>query len=104
MKFYKINEIDFYSKQEVKDARNNPVILHLLDIQGIRPWQKNSIHPFNKEFDKYYNELYNGIPKENVDIRQNPYLIKIIDYLRIYTPKEMKEEIKKLIKSEKTTN
>lgn len=98
MKFYDINEIDFYSKKEVKDARNNPVILHLLDIQGIRPWQKNNIHPFNKEFDKYYNELYNGIPKENIDIRQNPYLIKIIDYLRIYTPKEMKEEIKKLIK------
>ena len=97
MRFYKINEIDFYNKDEVKDAINNPIILHLLDIQGKRPWHKNNIHPFNKEFDKYYFQLFDK--KENsLNQRYSEYLIKLMDYLRIYVPKEIKDEVKKLVR------
>ena len=97
MRFYKLNEIDFYNKDEVKDAISNPVVLHLTDLHGIRPWDKNRIHPFNSVFNEYYLQLFDK--KENsLNIGYSEYLIKLMDYLRIYVPKEIKDEIKKLVR------
>lgn len=97
IKFYKINEINFYNKDDVKSAIANPIVLHLTDLHKIRPWQKNIIHPLNKEFDSYYFQMFNE--KENSPHqRHSEYLLKFKDYLSIYVPKEIKNEIKKLIK------
>lgn len=98
-KFYQINKIDFYNKTEVKNAVTNPIILHLIDIHGIRPWQKNNIYPFNKEFDKYYYQLFTNEKKTQTNYTcYQQYLLKLIDYLRIYIPQEIKDEVKKMIK------
>ena len=49
---------DFYSEEEIKYALDEPKILHATDIYGIRPWDDNSIHPYNEVYRKYYKKIY----------------------------------------------
>lgn len=49
---YSKNE-NFYSYAEIKEALENPVILHLLEYLMTRTWEKNGIHPYNEFYDSY---------------------------------------------------
>lgn len=49
---------DFYSDEEVKYALGTPKVLHATDIYGVRPWDDNSIHPYNDVYRKYYKKVY----------------------------------------------
>lgn len=63
--FYKRFGIsDFYSKKEIKEALKHPVILHATDLYGIRPWHKNTIHPFNELYDFYLEKIFGYVEKE----------------------------------------
>lgn len=44
----------YYSKEEVEYAQQNPIIIHYTTCMlNIRPWCKESKHPWASEFDKY---------------------------------------------------
>lgn len=44
---------DFYSEEEMADARKAPVIRHFERFLGQSPWHKHSIHPYTADFDRY---------------------------------------------------
>lgn len=82
--FYKRYEIlDFYSKSEIKEALQKPIILHATDLYGIRPWQKNTVHPYNEIYDYYIQKIFGHIEKEDMDQECNKFLF------RLYTTDEI---------------
>ncbi len=47
------NELEnFYTEEEIKEAEQNPVILHFTDC--IKPWNENCIHPMKNEYYRYW--------------------------------------------------
>ncbi len=42
-----------YSKEELIDSCNNPVVIHYLSAFYNRPWFKNCTHPYKEEYYKY---------------------------------------------------
>lgn len=44
---------NFYTPQEIQNAREHPVILHTYRFLGEFPWHKNALHPDVKIFDEY---------------------------------------------------
>lgn len=51
---YRIDERNYYSKEEFEVAQNNPVIYHFSGNTLCRPWYKNSRHPLKDIYDAYY--------------------------------------------------
>ena len=51
---YKQNEKYWYTKEAFLNGVNNPIIYHFCGHSFIRPWYKNSKHPFKKIYDNYY--------------------------------------------------
>lgn len=98
-KYYKVNKIEYYSEEQIKQSIANPIILHLMDFYGIRPWQENNIHPFNEIYRYYYFQLFNELSyNDNNHLDQSKDLFKLINYLKLYTPQSLKYPIKKLLK------
>lgn len=101
-KFYRNNQIDFYSKECILNSRKRPKILHAINFYQIRPWEQNRIHPYQSLYLQYIIKIYgnsfsleqSNIPYANMD----PRLFKFIEYLKIYTPKDVKNGIKKILK------
>lgn len=58
----------YYSKEEIENAQRNPVIIHYTTCMlNIRPWCKNSKHPWASEFDKYQAmSPWANVPKKDV--------------------------------------
>lgn len=58
----------YYSKEEIENAQRNPVIIHYTTCMlNIRPWCKNSKHPWASEFDKYQAmSPWANVPKKEV--------------------------------------
>lgn len=52
-KLYKMK--DFYTEQQLKEARTNPTIIHYICKFYNRPWFKECTHPYKDSFLKYYN-------------------------------------------------
>ena len=47
------NELEnFYTEEEIKEATENPAILHFTDC--VKPWDKNCIHPMKNEYYRYW--------------------------------------------------
>lgn len=44
--------IDFYSEEEVEEAKRNPVVLHCLEEFGLRPWHEGK-HTYKEMWGKY---------------------------------------------------
>lgn len=56
MFFYR-KPVNFYSENEIANAKNNPVIIHYTSaFNTIRPWYGNSTHPLTSLWIKYYKE------------------------------------------------
>lgn len=54
---------DYYTQDELTYARANPVIIHYLNELYIRPWYKNSDHPYRAFYWKYCR--MSGFDKKN---------------------------------------
>ncbi len=49
----------YYSKSEIREALDNPIIIHYVGYKYIsRPWAQPCFHPNNKEWIHYYKELF----------------------------------------------
>lgn len=44
---------NYYSQEEIEDARRNPIIIHAYRFIGEFPWHKNNYHPDTQLFDEY---------------------------------------------------
>ncbi|NMP16514.1 glycosyltransferase family 8 protein [Thalassotalea sp. Y01] len=59
---------NYYSEEDIDDARSNPVFIHFTQSLITRPWVVNSTHPFKDKFEFYY-ERSVGELKPNIDSR-----------------------------------
>ncbi len=101
-KIYLHNQVKFYEKEEIVTSRKNPKILHATDFYGCRTWHENKIHPFQSLYLQYLTKILGdsySLEKCNVPIaNMNPRLFKFIEYLKTYTPKDIKKGIKRVLK------
>lgn len=101
-KFFQRNKIDFYSKERIEKARTNPHILHSAAFYGIRPWEENVIHPYQEVYEYYLRKIdgknYSLKKSDYFYANMNPDLFKILEYLKFYTPSEVKNVLKKVLK------
>lgn len=52
--YFKVfSKTGYYTKDEILNAKNNPVIIHAYRYLGRFPFDRKNRHPANKEFDKY---------------------------------------------------
>lgn len=72
LKFHSIDK--FYSKEEVKQAKNSPTILHFTSFFLERPWYRFSLHPKRN----CYRELLKETPFFYYRLQKNKYGIKRI--------------------------
>lgn len=75
---------NFYSENELKDAVNNPVIIHFTtNMLIVRPWFINSDHPLKNEFEKYMGlSVWSNIEMSEMKfISKESRIISIIDKL-----------------------
>ena len=49
---------EYYSKEELKEAKENPVFIHFTPYLTDRPWVKGNLHPLRA----YYNTIMNKTP------------------------------------------
>lgn len=52
----------FYTQEQIEQARKNPIIIHYLNELFIRPWYKNSDHPFRCNYIAWRKKLGWGMP------------------------------------------
>lgn len=71
---------DFYSQQEMNEAKNDIVVIHYLNYFYGRPWKTNCQHPMLKYFDNY-------AKKYKIDIDKVPEPMAKEKLLRSYIQK-----------------
>ncbi len=99
-KFLKPCDCQFYNKEEYNYARENPIILHATPFFGVRTWEENKIHPYQQIYLTYLKEIFGTYTLEKSNIiyaNIHPQLFKIMDSCRLYVPKYIQENIKKLL-------
>lgn len=63
---YKLEDKKFYSKNELKKAKDNVIFYHCLDGVFGRPWAKGNFSPIKKEYEFYRNmACFNNYCSEN---------------------------------------
>ena len=55
----------FYTQEQIELARKNPVIIHYLNELYIRPWYRNSDHPYRGEYMKWREKIGWNMPMES---------------------------------------
>lgn len=55
----------FYTQEQIEQARKNPVIIHYLNELYIRPWYRNSDHPYRDEYMKWREKIGWDMPMES---------------------------------------
>lgn len=55
----------FYTQEQIEQARKNPVIIHYLNELYIRPWYRNSDHPYREEYMKLREKIGWDMPMES---------------------------------------
>lgn len=53
-KLYRIKE--FYTEEELREGRKNPIIIHYITKWYNRPWYKSCTHPLKEKYIQYLNE------------------------------------------------
>ena len=67
---------NYYDEAAIRNALENPVILHTFRFLGEFPWHKDSLHPAVKEFDLYLQlSVWKQYERQNPD--QNGIVFKI---------------------------
>lgn len=78
---------NYYSREEIEDSIQNPVIYHFFRFLGEFPWDKHSIHPDRELFDFYLGmSLWKDYKKEKSEATT---LMKIEKILYILLPKSV---------------
>ena len=97
LRFYKHCHISRYSKAEIKDAKENPIILHSISIYGWQGWMIDTIHPYAKYYHEYYEAL--GFPLEESNRHKivNKDLYNFYIRAKFMCPDEIKKNVKKLL-------
>ena len=76
-KYYR-NHSDFYSEEEITQAKNKPTIIHYTPSFTTRPWVKNCKHPL---IDKYWEALANTPWKyEKLKTDCSKWYVKLINW------------------------
>ena len=93
-----LEEITVYSREDLKESVNHPVVIHYLTGNYNRPWFKKCNHPYKAEFYKYKSlSPWKDIPLRDGDLpmktKIHEWLIHIIgfrnfDKLRRYLGRE----------------
>ena len=94
--YYKRMGIERYSKVEMKNAKESPIILHATPLFPYRAWEVNNIHPYSEIYDEYLMKIFGDVNKSTV--RPNILKFKMHSLSNIILPVEVKESIKKFIK------
>ena len=79
--------VDYYTKKEVEDARNNIVIRHYTTcFLSRRPWQQGSKVAHVREFEKYYKGEFKSVKDSKIlkiyNILPKKLAIKIIGFIQ----------------------
>lgn len=51
--FKYLSKEEYYAEDEIREARENPYIIHMIRVLGENPWHCSSKHPDKEIFDKY---------------------------------------------------
>ena len=79
---------EYYTKDEVEQALNNPVIFHFFRYLGQFPWHKDTLHPDKELFDKYLAQsLWREYKKEPT--AQNDLIFRIERWLYRVLPRKI---------------
>lgn len=74
---------DYYSDQDLMEAREKPIIIHYLNELYIRPWFLNSDHPYKKKYLEY--RVKAGC-QEVLDVTELGKRTKVLKLLNRYMP------------------
>lgn len=89
--------------EEIKEAKENPIILHSYELLGIKPWYQNNVNPFTEQYKDVLRNINTDFEfKELSGMRKilanNPSLLKSVILVRSYTNDKLVKNTKKLIK------
>ena len=95
-----IKKENYYSIEEIADARKHPKIIHFFRALGDYPWEPGNLHPIRKEFEKWKSRsLWNTY---TVSPKKRTLFFKIERMLYVMLPKGMFLRLFKCIKTLKT--
>lgn len=98
-RFYKQAGIERYSINEIKNAKNNPIILHGTPFYNWSLWDGNNIHPYAKIYDEYLYKLFGKANNKQVVESPNQLIFKLYLYSKLACPQKIKNTAKKLTKN-----
>lgn len=97
-KYYSKCGISRYSIKEMKNAKTNPIILHSTPFYSWRGWEKDSIHPYKKYYEEYFEKMGLDLIDNKDNIAPNEYLYRIRLYMRLMCLDDLKSKVKEYIK------
>lgn len=78
--FNHLGKNKYYSKEEVANGRQQPIILHMIRMFGKNPWHENNKHPFYEQYKKYKEISYwNECPQDKNRLGILIYIEIILD-------------------------
>ena len=95
--FYNKYDITRYSIKEMKDAKDNPIILHSTSLYDWKGWNKKTIHPYKKYYEDYFNRMGLDLV-DNEEELPNEYLFRILLYAKLICPESFKSKVKEIVK------
>ena len=97
-KYYRNCDISRYSVEEIKDAKENPIILHSTSFYDFKAWTKNSIHPFKKYYEEYFEKMGLELVDNGGNKVSNEYLYRMCLYMKLMCPEKLKTKVKEIIR------
>lgn len=94
IKLYDVQKT-YYNKNEITNARENPVILHYTEAFSTRPWYKKSTHPKRDKFE-YYMKLSNWNDLQYLDDTRS-LKMKFVSILYRYLPFGIASSLMKIL-------
>ena len=98
--YSKSDDISEKTVDEIIKELEKPCIYHMLSYMSIRPWQENSIHPFNEILEEYLYKIYPHYKKEQIDllVAKLSLLPSINRISKLYMPKFIDKGVKNTLK------
>ena len=97
-RFYNSHDISRCSKEDIRYAKRNPIILHSTDFFGWEGWTSKTIHPNKNLYASYFAKI-RVRPVDNSDTKLPiEFLYRLLLYAKIMCPESIKEPLKELLK------
>ena len=92
----RIRQVDL---PEVVKAKEKPRIIHTYGFANIKPWNNNTVNPYNEEFMKYLNLINPEFIKSDPEIMgrvfmDRPRLLKLAFLIKTYMPSKLDVQVK----------